>query len=120
MRAIRLFPLLREQRLHRPGDRLQHSLGVPQDVVVPEPDHPVTTGGQYLAAGDVSPASVSTVVLAAIEFDDQVQFHAREVREESTNGMLAAKAKPHELACAQLMPEPAFCVRLSAAQVAGE
>jgi hypothetical protein len=64
--------------------------------------------------------SAFTVVLAPIEFDDEAQFQARKICIVRTDRMLAAKAKAHEPARAELVPESVFWVRLLAAQVAGE
>ena len=49
-------------------------------------------------------------VLAAIEFDDQSGFDAREVREEEADRVLAAELEAAELARTQALPDGTFGV----------
>jgi hypothetical protein len=57
-------------------------------------------------------------VLPTIDFDDQPQFNGTEIRDEWTDGMLAAKLGSREPPIAKTTPKEAFRIGLSAAKFA--
>ncbi len=80
-------------------DGLHDSVSVPKDVVVPEPNDSIALvlepSGAPCVACDLS------CVLSAINFDDEPAFETYEIDDEPSNGCLAAKETPIELAVAQ-------------------
>ena len=59
-------------------------------------------------------------VRVAVDFDDQVHLHAREVCDERTDGVLASEAQPIDRATAKVGPEHRFGLRHGFAKVAAK
>jgi len=98
-------------------DHLQHSVHVPQHLVVPEADHAVAVDLDQ--AGSISICG-AVGMLPAVEFDCEVQGAAGEVCDEVANGKLPGELRALKLACAQVHPQPFFGFGSIIAQVSRE
>ena len=61
----------------------------------------------------------NTLVVAAVDLDDALQFRASKIREERPDGMLPSKLQAADPFCTEHLPEKRFCPCLSLAKVAG-
>jgi hypothetical protein len=96
-------------------NHLQHPVQILQHFVIPEPQHAIALCFEGYRAALVLVRSAC--MLAAVDFNDQLQFLAQEVGEVRTARMLAPKLEADEPAGAQSIPEPAFGVRGLRAQL---
>ena len=96
-------------------DALCNSLGIRQDVIVPEPQDAIALSFQ--------PAATLFVVrdllrmLPAIHFDDQPMFETDKIHDERADRLLASKLRGSDLTALELLPQPPFCVRWVIAQL---
>jgi hypothetical protein len=93
----------REGRFFEFGqERLQNSVKIVDDFVVPDAEHAIAEG----AEGTVALLVLGTFrVLTAIEFDNQATFTANEVAAVSINGLLADEFEAAELPTANASPQ---------------
>jgi hypothetical protein len=100
------------------NDRLKDSVGLPQNLGIPEAHDPVTTrvevSGALRVLGNLS------FMLTAIDLDDELYRVADEVREVRTDRLLAAEFVAAEAPPAEVPPEPIFSRRGIAAVRPGE
>jgi hypothetical protein len=95
------------------ADDFQDAFGVGEHIVVPKADHSIAERLDDLGAWSVGFGRV----LAAVEFDGEVQIAAGEIRDEAADRELAEELSVFEAAGAEVIPEPVFGVRASAAEV---
>ncbi|GLQ10214.1 hypothetical protein GCM10007913_21460 [Devosia yakushimensis] len=86
-------------------DSLKYRIGAGEDIVVPDAEKAEALGFQIgIATGVVSGFGV----LAAVEFDDEMAFKTDEVRNEITDGQLAAEFEIREPPVAEEYPALGF------------
>jgi hypothetical protein len=93
--------------------RLENSVQILDDIVVPEADHAITEGAQVAVALLVFEASR---MLTAVELDNQMPFATNEVGLVPIDGLLAYKFEAAELPTANAGPQSEFCGRERAPQ----
>jgi hypothetical protein len=79
-----------EGDLQLPADRLQYTLNVFHDIPIPEPDHAITSPGDFLAAYLVCAGSKR--MLSAIELNDELRCRTGEIDHVPPNRMLTTKS----------------------------
>jgi hypothetical protein len=82
----------------RLGDTNEDSVGLAQDVVVPEPEHAVSPLAQ-----EFRPLAVRTTlrgVLPAVEFDHQASIGTAEINDERPDRVLSAELRTKEVSVA--------------------
>jgi hypothetical protein len=89
----------------RTFDHVDHTVHVPQHVVVPEPQQPKPSTAQE----GVSPLVRARItVLPTIDLHDQSAFEADEIDHERPDGALATELLPCQLTLSNNRPELAF------------
>ena len=108
------YPLLSSFEQDQP-QRLHHAVEVLDHIDIPEPQHMITRRFQKRG-----PVGVRVhIMLAAVQFDDQLGLDAEEIHHIAADRRLAAELGGFELAVAQRVPEAAFDVRRVPAQAGG-
>ena len=87
-------------------DALHNSVDLSSDLMVPEPQHAISSIAQKLSSIFVE--SQFVCVLRTIDLDNQFRLRAEEIREEWADGMLTPELESIELAAAQARPEIMF------------
>ena len=95
--------------LPRHPDRRQHAFGIPEYVVVPEPQHQIPTRFKITLACFI--VVDCRRVLAAVEFDDETPLDADEVDDEWSDRLLPAKLERAKASGTQCYPQAALGVR---------
>jgi hypothetical protein len=102
--------------LESPQNSVDHTVGVGEDVAVPETDYmPAVT---FELRASVRICSI-VGVLTAIQFDHQPVFCAREVDDIVSDRMLAAKFVPHHAAIAESRPHTPLGIGRGLSELAG-
>ena len=83
---------------------LQHSVGLFQRVIIPEPDYPKAF--RFKTSGSLGIAGSLLGMLPAIQFHYQLLSKADEINDVWWNRMLSPKLESAEVAVFQLQPEP--------------
>ncbi len=91
-----------------PDGRLD-SLGIVQNLVIPESQHAKTGFFQQQCAFVV--VDDLARVLSAVNFDDKTRFEANEIQDIAEYRLLPAELEAVQLAAAQLTPQNTLCVR---------
>jgi hypothetical protein len=97
-------------------NRAQHYHGSSEDVIVPEPQHDESARRKVLIPHRITLTARGTVVLAAVQFHDEIELQAREVSKVRADRMLSPEAQVHEPAAPKVKPDQRFRARLLAAQ----
>jgi hypothetical protein len=88
------------------ADPLHNGVDFRSDLMVPEPQHAISSIAQKFSSIFVE--SQFVCVLGTIDLDNQLRLRAKVICEEWTDGMLAAELESFELAAAQARPEIMF------------
>jgi hypothetical protein len=86
--------------------RLQDSIQILRDIVIPEPK--LGHAAALQPGGSLHVAIFLDVVLAAVEFDREAQLGTIEIKNVRPGWMLAAKTQPIQASVAQPSPEALF------------
>ena len=100
--------------------RLQNTDQIPIHVAVPKSQHAKSIADEMPVAGPIPRGVVIEIVLAAIDFDDQLLLQANEVDDETAARRLAAEMKAALAPRAQMNPQLDFLRRHCLAQLAGD
>lgn len=76
-------------------DHLDHTVFIFKELVVPEPEHPVSVCQKPLVPLLIA---LALGMLAAVQFHDEPSLEAEEVGEKGSNGRLSAKLDAQSLA----------------------
>ena len=101
------------------SDDLQYGIGFVQHLVIPEAQHTPAVQLQKLGALLVVRQTIAMGVLAAVELNNEVGWHAGKVGKVGASGVLAAEFVAGKLLRAQVVPEQALGVGGLLAQGAG-
>jgi len=108
--------LSRAAKLQCVYDRFNHVLSSHDYVVIPESDNPPSLCAQHRTSAHVSGR---TIVLAAINFDDETMLRAGEINCEWRYWVLTSEFATRHTPIAQQVPEQTLGRRGVAAQIAG-
>lgn len=99
---------------NRPDD-CNHAIGIDENVVIPETQHPIA-----LRLKESRPDNISLAVgvLTTVDFDDQLCLEADKIDDAITNQRLAAKSLAVNLLAAQPRPQSTFSLGEVASQLA--
>jgi len=100
-------------------NRVADALGVAPQMRIPEPQRLDTARLQKLFAFHVVFALVGETMLAAVQFNIQFRFFAKEIQIVAADGMLAAEFVAAETPVAQPAPDKFFRPRFILAKLAG-
>ena len=106
-------------RLQRGIDRFQHADQVLIDVAIPKSQHAKPVADEMPIAQSISRGVIIEIVLAAVDFDNQLLLQANEVDDEAVARRLAAEMKAALTPRAQMNPQFDFLWGHRFAQRAG-
>ena len=101
-------------------DRFQHAGQVLIDVVVPKSQHAKPVVDKMPVAHSIFGGVIIEIVLAAVDFDDQLLLEANEIDDEVVARRLAAEMKAALAPRAQMNPQLDFLPGHCLAQLAGD
>src|SRR5437899_4160908 len=91
-------------------DFLQHAVDILDDLAVPDSNNAKALIVQPARASFVAPHTRLIAMLRAIEFDEQMRGHAREISNVRTDRNLSPEMRTLQREFLQMAPEPLLCL----------